>query len=132
MTSLADINLRRTYRATDSVATGRIPSLFCESVPLVNPHPPIQLIIFRTLTIYILYYLSRQRVVCSWLPHQTDVFYTITIIHDNHLVTIRFLQDKTIRNQTNRRGDDSCNLGILTSYTCRYNTHLSRDLKIIN
>ena len=28
-TSLADINLRRTYRAIDSVATGRIPSLFC-------------------------------------------------------------------------------------------------------
>ena len=30
-TSLADINLRRTYRAIDSVATGRIPSLFCDS-----------------------------------------------------------------------------------------------------
>ena len=28
-TSLADINLRRTYRAIGSVATGRIPSLFC-------------------------------------------------------------------------------------------------------
>ena len=28
-TSLADIDLRRTYRAIDSVATGRIPSLFC-------------------------------------------------------------------------------------------------------
>ena len=27
--SLADIVLRRTYRAIDSVATGRIPSLFC-------------------------------------------------------------------------------------------------------
>ena len=27
--SPADINLRRTYRAIDSVATGRIPSLFC-------------------------------------------------------------------------------------------------------
>ena len=30
-TSLADINLRRTYRAIDSVATGRIPSLFCDT-----------------------------------------------------------------------------------------------------
>ena len=30
-TSLADINLRRTYRAIDSGATGRIPSLFCAS-----------------------------------------------------------------------------------------------------
>ena len=30
-TSLADINLRRTYRAIDSVATGRIPPLFCGS-----------------------------------------------------------------------------------------------------
>ena len=29
-TSLADIDLRRTYRAIDSVATGRIPSLFCD------------------------------------------------------------------------------------------------------
>ena len=28
-TSLADMDLRRTYRAIDSVATGRIPSLFC-------------------------------------------------------------------------------------------------------
>ena len=28
-TSLADINLQRTYRAIDSVATGRIPFLFC-------------------------------------------------------------------------------------------------------
>ena len=28
-TSLADIDLRRTYRAIDSAATGRIPSLFC-------------------------------------------------------------------------------------------------------
>ena len=28
-TSLADINLRRTCRAIDSAATGRIPSLFC-------------------------------------------------------------------------------------------------------
>ena len=32
VTSLADIDLRRTYRAIDSVATGRIPSLFCERV----------------------------------------------------------------------------------------------------
>ena len=30
-TSLADINLRRTYRAIDSVATGRVPSLFCDA-----------------------------------------------------------------------------------------------------
>ena len=30
-TSLADIDLRRTYRAIDSVATGRIPSLFCDT-----------------------------------------------------------------------------------------------------
>ena len=30
-TSLADIDLRRTYRAIDNVATGRIPSLFCGS-----------------------------------------------------------------------------------------------------
>ena len=29
-TSLADIDLRRTCRAVDSVATGRIPSLFCD------------------------------------------------------------------------------------------------------
>ena len=29
-TSLADINLRRTYRARDSVATGSTPSLFCD------------------------------------------------------------------------------------------------------
>ena len=28
---LADIDLRRTYRAIDSVPTGRIPSLFCGS-----------------------------------------------------------------------------------------------------
>ena len=28
-TSLADLDQRRTYRAIDSVATGRIPSLFC-------------------------------------------------------------------------------------------------------
>ena len=27
--SLSDIDLRRTYRAIDSVDTGRIPSLFC-------------------------------------------------------------------------------------------------------
>ena len=31
-TSLADIDLRRTYRAIDSVATGRIPSLFCAKI----------------------------------------------------------------------------------------------------
>ena len=31
VTSLADIDLQRTYRAIDSVATGRIPSLFCAS-----------------------------------------------------------------------------------------------------
>ena len=29
-TSLANRDLQRTYRAIDSVATGRIPSLFCE------------------------------------------------------------------------------------------------------
>ena len=28
-TSLADIDLQRTYKAVDSVATGRSPSLFC-------------------------------------------------------------------------------------------------------
>ena len=28
-TSLADIYLRKTYKTIDSVATGRIPSLFC-------------------------------------------------------------------------------------------------------
>ena len=32
VTSPADIYLRRTYRAIDSVATGRIPSLFCDYV----------------------------------------------------------------------------------------------------
>ena len=32
-TSLADIYLRRTYRAINSVATGRIPSLFCAFHP---------------------------------------------------------------------------------------------------
>ena len=31
-TSLADIDLRRTYKAIDSVATGRIPSLFCVAI----------------------------------------------------------------------------------------------------
>ena len=31
VTSLADIDLRRTYRAIDSVATGRIPSMFCDN-----------------------------------------------------------------------------------------------------
>ena len=30
-TSLADIDLRRTYRAIDSVATGSIPFLFCDN-----------------------------------------------------------------------------------------------------
>ena len=29
--SLADIDLLRTYKAIDSVATGRIPSLFCDT-----------------------------------------------------------------------------------------------------
>ena len=33
-TSLADIDLRRTCRAIDSVATGRIPSLFCGNTHL--------------------------------------------------------------------------------------------------
>ena len=37
-TSLADIDLRRTYRAIDSVATGRIPSLFCDATFLFNYH----------------------------------------------------------------------------------------------
>ena len=32
VTSLADIDLRRTCRTIDSVATGRIPSLFCDSI----------------------------------------------------------------------------------------------------
>ena len=32
MTSLADVDLRRTYRAIDSIATGRIPSLSCDVV----------------------------------------------------------------------------------------------------
>ena len=36
-TSLADINLLRTYRAIDSVATGRIPSLFCACSRKSNP-----------------------------------------------------------------------------------------------
>ena len=31
-TSLSDINLRRTCRAIGSVATGRIPSLFCDYI----------------------------------------------------------------------------------------------------
>ena len=35
-TSLADIDLRRTYRAIDSVATGRIPSLSCGLKQLKN------------------------------------------------------------------------------------------------
>ena len=38
-TSLADTDLRRTCRAIDSVATGRIPSLFCDcskQPPLAN------------------------------------------------------------------------------------------------
>ena len=33
-TSLADLDLRRTYKAIDSVATGRIPSLFCVDTKL--------------------------------------------------------------------------------------------------
>ena len=35
-TLLADINLRRTYRAIDSVATGRIPSLFCVASIIIH------------------------------------------------------------------------------------------------
>ena len=35
--SLADINLRRTYRPIDSVATDRIPSLFCDIATTVIP-----------------------------------------------------------------------------------------------
>ena len=35
-TSLADIDLRRTYRAIDCVATGRIPSLFCGREYIIN------------------------------------------------------------------------------------------------
>ena len=35
-TLLADIDLRRTYRAIDSVATGRIPSLFCDARMLLT------------------------------------------------------------------------------------------------
>ena len=31
-TSLADIDLRRTYRAINCVAIGRIPSLFCDII----------------------------------------------------------------------------------------------------
>ena len=33
--SLADIDLRKTYKAIDSVATGRIPSLFCDACLLL-------------------------------------------------------------------------------------------------
>ena len=37
--SLADINLRRTYRAIDSVSTGRIPSLFCvNTINIITKH----------------------------------------------------------------------------------------------
>ena len=35
-TSLADTDLRRTYRAIDSVANGRIPSLFCAVIAPFN------------------------------------------------------------------------------------------------
>ena len=34
-TSVADINLRKTYRAIDSVATGRIHSLLCDNMCLI-------------------------------------------------------------------------------------------------
>ena len=37
-TLLADTDLRRTYRAIDSVTTGRIPSLFCVST--ISSSPP--------------------------------------------------------------------------------------------
>ena len=43
-TSPADMNLRRTYRAIDSVATGRIPSLFCDCVHAALPFS----ILFKT------------------------------------------------------------------------------------
>ena len=43
-TSLADIDLRRTYRAIDSVATGRIPSLFCG----VGLESDLKVIVVRT------------------------------------------------------------------------------------
>ena len=36
-TLLADIDLRRTYRAIDSVAAGRIPSVFCDIVHVLQP-----------------------------------------------------------------------------------------------
>ena len=40
-TPLADINLRRTYIAIDSVATGKIPSLFCAVCKAVVQTPEI-------------------------------------------------------------------------------------------
>ena len=40
-TSLADIDLRRTYRAIDSVATGRISSLFCAITILLSVLSPL-------------------------------------------------------------------------------------------
>ena len=33
-TLLSDLNLQETFRAIDSVATGRMPSLFCDSLLL--------------------------------------------------------------------------------------------------
>ena len=40
-TSLADIDLRRTCRAIDSVATGRISSLFCAITILLSVLSPL-------------------------------------------------------------------------------------------
>ena len=37
-TALADLDLERTYRAIDSVATARIPSLSCDNIKLVSMH----------------------------------------------------------------------------------------------
>ena len=59
-TSLADIDLRRTYRAIDNVTTGRIPSLFCDvTLTLWFCHDPL---IRQT---YGFYWLYRFRVVCG-------------------------------------------------------------------
>ena len=47
--SLADINLRRMYRAIDSVATGRISSLFCDHKQYYQTHGCVHVHIIHTI-----------------------------------------------------------------------------------
>ena len=87
-TSLSDIDMQRTYRAIDSVATGRLPSLFCAVSLFCDAWVVVEM--RRELSFFVMYPFSMYMYV-RFENYDTRCTLSSTLIYSYHVSRSLFL-----------------------------------------